>query len=166
MNWRYYVLSAWFLGGDVSFKGTLHLEASEVWKRKNINCSFVYISFHWVWNSETSFLYIIIEFQMASDNLGFNIFMQLFFLPILFHYPNMVKRLIIGKQMQCNLGTMCETVKQTVLILKLTGWWYFKQLIWYFIKMEDVCINVFIHIHLHWIELFCKFLTIFFFHNC
>lgn len=55
---------------------------------------------------------------MANDNLGSNIFMQLFFLPILFHYPNMFKRLMIGKQMQCNLGTMCETVKQTVLILK------------------------------------------------
>lgn len=74
-------------------KDTLHLETSKIWMRKNTSYTFVNNLFHQVWYTQLIFLYVVIEFQLASNKAGFNIFMQLFIWPILCHCSNTVKRL-------------------------------------------------------------------------
>ena len=123
-----------------------------VWIRKNINYTFVTISFQQVWYSERIFLYH--NWVSASNNLGFHIFMQLFLLPILSHCPSTVKRLIIGKWIWFGLETKLSWFWSKCLDDILNNLWN------YLLKWNTcvyTCKHTYIYTYTYWILLLCEF---------
>lgn len=94
-------------------------------KKKNIEfCKYLF-SLSLIYRENVYLYYNWI--QLANNNFGFHIVMQLFLLHVLFDCQNIVKRLIIYKKnIQLNLKSMYWTVTKSNYVGLKIFCWYFK----------------------------------------